>query len=127
MIYIIITSTSFAIELIVWWLTFLDSVRSWTTHRSVGGPLWRAFSMRIRRQNSNKWPMYVSILEKLRWFNEASVRNKVEILVLRPFDVVGLSWLAYIVYVTFYTFEACTGLTFNSLAQRLVSDLQVQI
>ena len=97
MIYIIITFTSFAIELIVWWLTFLDSVRSWTTHRSVGGPLWRAFSM--RRQNSKKWPMYVSMLEKLRWFNETSVRYKIGILVLRPFDVASLSWLVYIVYV----------------------------
>lgn len=117
MIYIIITSTSFAIELVVWWLTSLDSVRSWTTHHSVGGPLWRASSMRISRQNGNKWPKYVSMLYKLRWFNEASVRYKIEILVLRPFDVVSSSWLAYIVYVTFYTFKACTGLTFNSLAQ----------
>lgn len=114
MIYIIIASTSFAIELIVWWLTSVDSVRSWTTRHFVGEPLWRAFSLRISRQNSNRWPKYVSILEKLRWFDEASVRDKVEILVLRPFDVVSSTWLAYIVYVTLYTFEACTRLTFDS-------------
>lgn len=117
MIYIIIASTSFAIELVVWWLTSLGSVRSWTTHHSVGGSLWRASSMRISRLNSNRWPKSVSILRKLRRFNEASVRNKIEILVLRPFDVVSSSWLAYIMYVTRYTFEACTGLTLNSLAQ----------
>lgn len=96
MIYIIFASTSFAIELVVWWLTSLGSVRSWTTHHSVGGSLWRAFSMRFSRQNSDEWPKYFSILEKLRWFNEASVRSKIEILVLRPFDVVSSSWLAYI-------------------------------
>jgi len=117
MIYVIIASTSFAIELLVWWLTSQDSIRSWTRRHSVEVPLWRAISSQIRRRNSDRWSKHVGMHEMLRWFKEASIRDKVEILVLRPFDVVSSTWLVYIVYVILYSRTECTGLTFDSLAQ----------
>lgn len=100
MIYVIITYTSFVIELTVWWSTSQDAVRSWIRRLSVENPLMRTLSLQLSRHDNNKWTKHVNfgLHKRLRWFNEASVREKVEVCVLRPFDIVGSTWLAYIVY-----------------------------
>lgn len=101
LIYVIISFTSLTIELVVWWSTSQDSVRSWIRRHSVEGPLMRTLSLRINRRDNNRWSRYINsgVQRKCRWFNEASICDFVDLFILKPFDIVSSTWLIYIMSV----------------------------
>ncbi|KAL8831432.1 MAG: hypothetical protein Q9191_000876 [Dirinaria sp. TL-2023a] len=93
-IYIILTLGSFAIELIVWWSTSQDSVRSWVRRHSVEGPLMLAMMRTLSRTDQGKRATGAgsSILTRFAWLSEASAHVKIEYFLLRPMDFVNSTW-----------------------------------
>ena len=115
LIFIIIAFSSLSIEMLVWWLTPIRSgaTPGWLQRAAIGDPLLNVGS-RIERKlsKSHSYTWQTSLGEKIRsWmrgWQSLHFRCKVEILVLKPLDLVNTAWLIYIVNAqTFGLYRSC--------------------
>lgn len=115
MIFIIIAFSSLSIEMLVWWLTPTKAGEAleWLPKPAGGDPLVRLES-RIGRtlSRSQSRPLQASLLMKIqawmRAWEDLQFRPKIEILVLRPLDLINTVWLVYIVNAqTFGWYRSC--------------------
>ena len=108
-----ITLANLLIEIFVWWISREGQVRSWVRRQSAGGVLTQVASNvreRVNRQGSDVWPN--GIASKLRYSFDAlskmSGKDKTALFILRPMDIIGSVWLAYIVAAqTFGSYQNC--------------------
>ena len=109
-IYIVIALASFAIELIVWWSTSQDSVRSRVRRYSVENPWMLALSKTFSRGDHDARAVRAqhSIQRRFSWLTETPIHVKIEYFLLRPLDLVNSTWCAYIVLAqTFGSYQSC--------------------
>ena len=116
MIYVLITLTSFLIEIFVWWLSRESKVRSWVRKQSAGDFLTKVTSMtsnarlRVNRQESNTWATgsELKIPGIFGALFDLSAKDKVTLLILQPIDIIATIWLSYIVFAqTFGSYQNC--------------------
>ena len=113
MVYVVITLANLLIEIFVWWISREGQVRSWVRRQSAGGLLTKVASNvreRVNRQESDTWAN--TITSTFRYSFDAlsgmSGRDKTALFILRPMDIIGSIWLAYIVAAqTFGSYQNC--------------------
>ena len=109
----VIALANLLVEIFVWWISREGQVRSWVRRQSAGGVLTKVASNvrdRVNRQESDTWP--IGIVSKVRSSFDAlsgmSGKDKTALFVLRPMDIIGSIWLAYIVAAqTFGSYQNC--------------------
>lgn len=113
MVYVVITLANLLIEIFVWWFSREGQVRSWVRRQSAAGLLTKVASNvreRVNRQESDTWAN--TITSTFRYSFDAlsgmSGRDKTALFILRPMDIIGSIWLAYIVAAqTFGSYQNC--------------------
>lgn len=104
LIFIIIALASLSIEMMVWWLTPTRSgdARGWLQNAGIGDPLMHVGSIIERQLSSSKtYSWQVRLRRKtqswlLAWA-DLQFRTKVDLLILKPLDIINTAWLIYIV------------------------------
>ena len=113
MIYVVITLANLLIEIFVWWLSREGQVRAWVRRQSSATVLTKVASNvreRVNRQESDTWTN--AITSKFRDSFDAlsgmSGKDRTALFILRPMDIIGSIWLAYIVTAqTFGSYQNC--------------------
>jgi hypothetical protein len=102
MIFITMAFASFFIEMLVWWLTPKGREAPPAIFATMGDPLMRmggTLQRRLTRVQSRDWQTALGgkIDTWMLAWEELPFRSKVDVLVLKPLDVINTSWLIYIV------------------------------
>ena len=116
LIFTIIALSVFAAELLVWWLT-PDGTSSppWLGNHTPQNPITRLGSNlvhRLSRADSDKWSLIPAARfrfhQAYRWWTGLTFRDSIEIFVLRPCEIVNVTWLFYITSAqTFGIYQSC--------------------
>lgn len=113
MIFVVIALGVFLVEMLVWWLTpDGSSLVEWVRYRQED-PIARWGSnmgRRLSRTDSNGWfaRFKYTALAVLHAWNNMTFRDCMEILFLRPCEIVNMGWLVYIVTAqTFGSYKNC--------------------
>jgi hypothetical protein len=115
MIFITIASASLFIEMLFWWQMPKGSGSSpeWLQRAAIGDPLIKVGSRierRLSRSQRNTWQSSLGgkIQNWMREWESLQFRTKVEILVMKPLDIINMCWLIYIVNAqTFGWYRSC--------------------
>ncbi|KAL8797453.1 MAG: hypothetical protein Q9195_000269 [Heterodermia aff. obscurata] len=100
-------------EIFVWWFSREGQVRSWVRRQSAGGLLTKVASNvreRVNRRENYTWANSIASTFRysLNALSEMSGRDKTAFFILRPMDIIGSIWLAYIVTAqTFGSYQNC--------------------
>lgn len=102
------------IELVVWWLVPQSSMSSdWLRHSAPGDPLTRFgtnIERRLHRADSNKWTLTArrTVHCMLSFWSQLTLRDRIEVLLLDPGEVINSVWPCYIVSAqTFGSYRNC--------------------
>lgn len=113
LIFVVIALGIFLVELLVWWLTpDGSSLAEWARYRQED-PISRWSSnmgRRLSRTDSNGWMSRVrsTALTLLHAWSNMTFRDCMEILFLRPCEIINMGWLVYIVAAqTFGSYRTC--------------------
>jgi hypothetical protein len=114
-IFIVIAFASLSIEMMIWWLTPTKSGEppGWLQRAAIGDPLMHVGSRlerKLSRSQSYTWQTSLGgkISDWMREWETLQFRYKVEILVLKPLDLINTAWLIYIVNAqTFGWYRSC--------------------
>jgi hypothetical protein len=114
LIFIVISLGVFLVELVVWWVTpDGSSLADWIRSSGQEDPITRwgsNFERRLSRADSNQWNSRARfrVQELLYVWTNMSFRDRVELLFLRPCEIVNTAWLVYIVAAqTFGSYRTC--------------------
>lgn len=112
-IFVVIALALFLVEMLVWWLVPQNSMSS-EFLRHYEDPLTRFGSnieRRLHRADSNKWTLNARhiVHRMLASWSHLTLRDRIEVLFLRPGEAINAAWLCYIVAAqTFGTYRNCT-------------------
>ncbi len=115
MIFITNAFTSLCIEMLTWWLppTRSGEIPGWLPKAAIGNPLMSVGSRlerRLSRSQTHTWQTSLGrkIHNWMRAWENLQFRSKIEILVLKPLDLINTAWLMYIVNAqTFGWYVSC--------------------
>lgn len=114
LIYVVIALGTFAAELAVWWIT-TDGIAPWRrlAANALEDPIVSLSSNRepsLSRIDSDRSMLGLKIRahKLLYWWTNLTVRDRIEVFVLRPWEVTNSVWLVYIVFAqTFGSYRNC--------------------
>jgi hypothetical protein len=117
MIFVVLATFSFTVEMLVWWQVSVSTASSPAIpllHRTSLPSRLDSFQesivRRLLRSDSNSWGSGIksAIVRNWEHFWELPFRTKVEYFILRPTDIVNTAWLMYIVLAqTFGWYRTC--------------------
>ena len=115
MIFGVIAFASLVIELLVWWQVSTEFARSPTflRHASIGDPitnLGNRLERKLSRAVTDSWQetLHTKTERLIRHWDDMPFRSKVDVLVLKPFDIINTCWLIYITNAqTFGWYRSC--------------------
>ncbi|MCJ1254075.1 hypothetical protein MMC24_001889 [Lignoscripta atroalba] len=106
MIFMVIALGTFGLEMLCWWLIAEGTISSEDALSRIGTHIER----RLPRTRRNRWmvPVRRKLHRVLSWWAGINTRDRIEMLVLRPCEVINSAWLAYIVLAqTFGSYQNC--------------------
>jgi hypothetical protein len=115
-IFITIAFASLCIEMLFWWQmpTGSESSPEWLQRAAMGDPLINIggrLERQLSRSQRNTWQASLGgkIQTWMQGWESLQFRSKVEILVLKPLDILNMCWLIYIAHAqTFGWYRTCT-------------------
>lgn len=102
MIYFIVALCSFILEMVIWWLS-PEAINSRKRIRPEGATTCLSrpttdLERQQDREDSNRWSWLTSAESHVHhWWTYVTLRDRLEIIFLRPCDVANSIWLAYLV------------------------------
>ena len=106
LVFTVIALGTFVLEMLVWWLVPEGSTSDDDTLIRIATNVER----RLSRTPSNTWTLLgrSRVKKMLSWWQKKTVRDRIEVLLLRPLEVCNSIWLTYIVFAqTFGSYRNC--------------------
>ena len=114
MIFVIIGLFLLSAEMFVWWLVPRSSMSpDWLRRHAPEDPLVKIgtnLEWRLRRADSNRWTQGAGqwVYRMLSYWSELTLRQRIQVLFLRPCEFANTAWLGYIIGAqTFGSYRTC--------------------